>query len=202
MYCLDTETLGFSSSSVLLSVAILPFDLISTDLNPVMRYYQLLDDVYFQKCDVGQQIKQYNRKIDTKTLDWWSKQSKIAQDKSLIPNFRLDVPILDMIKNIDYYVYHMRGEDRSKPPMFWERGILDQMVIEDICQQTSMDNLVPYHSWRDIRTFIDCMAADSRSGYTPIPGFDEKVHVQKHDPVHDVAYDVLQMLYCINDEQR
>ena len=96
-----------------------------------------------------------------------------------------------------------KRQKKSKNPkndIIWVRGSIDQIVVDSLCSAMEVDKLFPFWNYRDIRTFIDFNTETGSRGYAEIdmekyPGNFNKQDVIKHNPIHDVSFDVLQILY-------
>jgi hypothetical protein len=188
MLVLDIETLGTESNSVILSAALTFYN-----SNQPLTYQQLLDNSIFVKFDVREQIQQYNRITDKDTLNWWDSQCDFARKRSLIPSPE-DVSAKNGILLIKQWLSKIPN---YKTMTIFTRGSLDQMCIDSLCKSIGVEKLVPYYNYRDVRTLLDCFYKTER-GYCSIdkskcPDFDIN-KVIKHCPVHDVCYDMVQIL--------
>ena len=68
----DFETLSQNPiNGALVSCALLTFDIEKLDSNSY-SYDELLKEVYYFKFDVKNQVEKWNRRVDPKTLEWWS----------------------------------------------------------------------------------------------------------------------------------
>lgn len=186
IFAFDIETLGVESSSVILSFAIVYFD---PDTRP--SYQQLLNKTLFVKLDVKDQVKNYKRTMDKGTLDWWSKQHEYIQKISLSPNEN-DVKSLEAYQMLYDYINRIQNSENQT---FWQRGSLDQCVLDSFCRSLYKEPIVGYNNWRDVRTAVDILYG-STNGYVEIehPEFDNN-KVLKHHPAHDICLDVMQLLY-------
>lgn len=186
MFCFDVETLSVESTSVILSYAIVYFD---PDTRP--SYQQLLDKTLFVKLDAKDQIKNYKRTVSKDTLDWWSKQHEYIQGISLTPKPD-DIPAEQAFQMLYDYVYRIPDAENHT---FWQRGSLDQVVLDSFCRALYKDPITRYNNWRDVRTAIDILYG-STNGYVDIdhPEFNKDL-VLKHHPAHDICLDVMQLLY-------
>jgi hypothetical protein len=164
MFCFDVETLGIESTSVILSYAIVYFD---PDTRP--SYQQLLDRTLFVKLNAKDQIKNYKRTIDKDTLDWWSTQHQYIQSISLDP--RPDDVLAKYAFRLLYNYVHRIPDVENHT--FWQRGSLDQVIIDSFCRILGEEPITGYNNWRDLRTAIDVLYG-STNGYTEIdhPEFD------------------------------
>jgi len=184
----DVETLGKKSDAVILSIACIYFD-----EDKKYTYEELVDSAFFVKFDAKDQIQRLKRTITKSSVDWWSKQSLFAQQKSFKPSH-------DDVKFEEGYELFRKWikDNDDKKSVVWARGNLDQLVVDDIEEQLEIEPVFHYTRWRDVRTAIDFLTG-SDTGYCKIPGFDPKAKVYKHDPIHDCAYDVMMLLYGNND---
>lgn len=191
MISFDIETLGISSSSVILSVAAIRFGLGDIDEfkntapNDIYRHY--LKNSCFVKFKVDEQFKM-KRLVDDSTMEWWSKQNQLTREKSFKIDPARDVGVVQGLKTL--YQYCTQGDPE---PTMWARGNLDQLVFDDLCDQFKQPKL-PFWKWMDFRTAVNLMKETAVRGYCEIPGFDRQF-VVKHDPVHDAAYDIMMFLW-------
>lgn len=185
MYMFDVETIGVESTSVILSAAIIGFD----PNNKEKTYDDYLNDALFVKFDVQEQVTTYNRTIDKSTIEWWSKIHPAIRQVSFTPSAS-DLPAHEGISKLRDYI---TDADKST---FWARGSLDQMVIDSLCKAVGVNLLAPYNNWRDVRTALDCLCETTKNGYCDLSiPFDKGANVIKHHPVHDCAYDIMQLVH-------
>jgi hypothetical protein len=184
----DIETLGTESTAVVLSFAAIPFE-----LNETPTYQELLDRALFVKLDAEQQIKVLKRTVEKGTIDWWAKQSELARQKSFHKDNKRDTDCatgLTMMRN----VLGLKPVAFDNPDVvFWARGSLDQVVIDSLSKQVHNNLVIPFNNWRDVRTAVDLLVEGASGGYCKVPNFSREI-VVKHDPVHDCAYDIMQLL--------
>jgi len=185
MFMFDIETLDTESTTVVLSAC-----LMYVDSSKQPTFESLVEDSVFVKFDVKEQMKM-GRTSSKDTIDWWAKQNQHAKEQSLIPS-EYDVTVLQGLEILQRYV---EKHDPEQTETFWARGSLDQMAIDSLAIWAGVEKIAPYWAWRDVRTFIDCMCGTT-NGYADIDleGFN-RYNVNKHDPVHDCALDVLMMIY-------
>jgi 3' exoribonuclease, RNase T-like len=187
-YIIDVETLDVESTSVVLSCAIIKFD-----LGEVPVYQDLLDRAAFVKFSVEEQVSKYRRTIKKSTLEWWSKQSLNVRNKSFVP-MATDLDAADGLAILRDYADLDPVSDKNRAVTFWARGILDQSTLDSLSNAVSGDILIPYNSWYDVRTVIDLTCDGAHGGYCKVPGFDHFGLVAKHDPIHDCANDLMMIL--------
>lgn len=184
MFVFDVETLGKRSDSVILSMAAIYFD---PDAKPT--WHELVNSAFFVKLDAQDQMKRLHRSTTKSTMEWWAKQCEHVKVKSFKPATS-DV-------TFEYGYEMMREWAASKKDdkcWVWARGNLDQLVLDDIEEQIGLKPIWPYARWRDVRTAIDFLT-NSTNGYCQVPNFDSQAYVIKHDPIHDCAYDAMQLMY-------
>lgn len=184
MFLLDIETLSTESTAVVLSAAIVFF-------NDGMSYDELINSSIFIKFEAKDQIQNYKRTASKSTLEWWNKQSSHAKIRSLNPS-KQDVSAKVGIEKLRNYL----EVDTSQNKIIWTRGGLDSMCLESLCVALNVPPIVRYFNYYDIRTALNLLAPDTERGYCKVnyPGFNLDV-VKKHDPVHDICYDAMQLLY-------
>lgn len=183
-YMVDVETLDVQSSAVILSIAVIKFG-----LDEVPVYEDLLNRALFVKFNALQQRNEYGNTMDESTLKWWGKQATLVKQKSFFPNLKFDVSAIEGLAQVRRYC-----ELPNKHVRFWARGCMDQSCLDNLSRKAFGDLLIPYNAWYDVRTAIDLTCENAANGYCPVPGFDSKSYVIKHDPVHDCAYDIMQLL--------
>ena len=150
----------------------------------------MLKNVCFIKFNAKEQKEIYNRKAEEETVKWWKAQCNIVKQVSLYPSEQ-DVSLETGIKIIkDYVKKHSKNRETV-----WTRGSLDQFVIDSVCKHSlKTDLLFDYSQYMDMRTAISILKDTAKSGYCSIDNFDNNL-VFKHDPRHDVVYDVMMLLY-------
>jgi hypothetical protein len=190
MFVFDVETLGKESNSVILSMAAIYFD---PDKEP--NHIQLRESAFFAKFKAEQQIKDFKRKVDKGTVEWWSKQCENARNKSFKP--RAD----DIQFEIGYEAMRQWANTKNDSKCWvWARGNLDQLVLDSMEEQLELKPIWPFSRWRDVRTAIDFLYG-TKNGYvevdTPawVEAFDSKLHITKHNPIDDCVFDAMQLMY-------
>lgn len=145
----------------------------------------------FMKFDVGGQVKNYGRKIDKSTLDWWRKQPKAAQDQLIEPS-ESDSPFEDITKFFTGLIRHHETINK-----IYSRGnTFDPIIVDGVIEQMNHPEWYPFWKVRDTRSMIDGLAfgADIKNSFT-VPGLEQKFIA--HDPRHDVAMDIMRMQYLV-----
>lgn len=177
--------MGVESNAVVLSAALIHFD-------PQQKpsYQDLLDSACFVKFNAKEQLL-VNRSISKSTLAWWKDQHEYVKSVSLEPSHS----DLSVEQGIQKFYDYMEKFPNNQNQTMWSRGSLDQLVIDSLCVKFGLREITRYNMWRDVRTAVDVLYGSS-DGYVEVvhPAF-ERHQVIKHHPVHDCAYDVMQLLY-------
>lgn len=182
-FIFDFETLSQNPiDAALVSCAKLSFSMKELK-NNTYTYDDLLTQTEYIKFDVTDQVKNWDRRVDQSTLDWWKAQSKEAI-ASIKPS-KDDVSITKLIPWL--------GETLSKNTkyVFTRNNTFDPVIVTSVC--ATMGEKVPYEWWkiRDTKSFIFGLVYDNniRDDFIP-PNCD---NVIKHDPRHDIVLDVMRM---------
>lgn len=199
----DIETLDVESTAVILSVAMIPFKLNEKYGTKATETYPSVDEYWgnlirrsiFVKFDAREQIDNYKRTVNKPTLAFWNKQCDIVKAKSFLPNKEVDV---STELGVNTLYKHIQNLGLTKDSRFWARGTLDQVCFDSLCRKLGKDPIIGYNHWMDVRTAISFLYDDASSGYRTIPGFEKDSKVMKHDPVQDCAYDILQLIPCVD----
>ena len=80
----------------------------------------------------------------------------------------------------------------------WARGNLDQLIMDSFEEQLEIKPIWPFQRWRDVRTAIDIFY-NTNKGYVKVnyPNFDPDIHIRKHCPTDDCVFDIMQLVYGI-----
>jgi len=186
MFCIDVETMSKSSEAVILSLAVVQFD-----LDDKRSCDDLRKDAFFVKFDAKDQMVRLNRNASKSTIEWWKKQCDLVKNQSFIPDKNRDVKIEDGLEMMRTWSKSFKNE--SDKSIVWVRGNLDQLVIDSMEEQIGIEPVFHYTRWRDVRTAIDIFYGTS-NGYCDIEGFDRK-SVIKHCPINDCVIDVQMLLH-------
>jgi hypothetical protein len=198
-FMFDVETLGVESDAVVLSFACIPFTF-DEDMSegPDDLYQRLLNRALFVKFDVRAQFDM-GRKSDKGTMQFWSDQEPAARRKSFNPNPKIDRLAEDGLTELFHFVNsEMKGHSEATTIpngyTFWQRGGLDQIMLDSFTVHTGMKPFINFWCWLDVRTMLTITKDTVVRGYATVPEFDFRNKVIKHDPVHDCAYDILMMV--------
>ena len=147
-------------------------------------YQEILDKTHYMKFDVEDQVKNYNRKIEKATLEWWSQQNKEAQKKL--------APSPDDKSIADLYGFFIVNKPVNLNKVYTRRNTFDPIFMTSLMKATG--NPEPYDWWsvRDTISYIEGLSygVDLNPGFIP-EGLEDKF--VKHDPTHDIAMDVMRM---------
>jgi hypothetical protein len=181
----DFETLSQNPiNGALVSCAMLTFDMDILLLNGY-TYEELLDKVEYFKFDVKNQVEQWNRRVDPKTIEWWQQQSKEAL--ATIKPSKEDQPLPNFMP---WFVNNFEHDKLEY--VFTRNNTFDPVIIQSICSDLTLP--IPYDWWkiRDTKSFIMGLTWSHRIKDNFIPPMAENKHV-KHDPRHDVVLDVTRL---------
>jgi len=200
-FMFDVETLGIESNAVVLSMACIAFDFDEYPKygnDPDEYYHTLLDRANFIKFQVKEQFRA-GRTSDKGTMEFWADQGPEARKKSFNPNVELDLNMEAGLRYLYQYVSKEMGAEPGNKTIpqgytFWQRGGLDQMMLDSLCVTAGVNKFINFWDWLDVRTMLTITKDTVVRGYATVPGFDFRDKVIKHDPVHDCAYDILMMV--------
>ena len=184
-FCLDVETTDIESTAIVLSAAIVGFNLEDDDCT----YEDLVERSLYVKFNAKEQ-KAAGRSVSRETLEWWSKQGEEIQRMCFLPS-KKDFSAEGGMGAINKYL----TENGDKDYFVWTRGSLDQMVMESLCRTFGIESVFHYNSFCDIRTALRCLKqTTNKRGYCDIPDFDRD-KISKHNPIDDIVLDVLMLKY-------
>lgn len=183
MFILDLETLDVESTAVVLSAAVIHFD-----INKKYSYEDLLNECCFVKFDAKEQIEKYKRTVSKETIQWWKGQPEQVRKISVVPS-KEDVSLIDGLSTIKDYVSSFKDEK-----IVWIRGALGQVIFNSLCKSAGVYSIFPFHNYMELRTGINLLKNDSKKGYCYVPD-EETFSLEKHNPKSDAAYDVMMLLY-------
>jgi hypothetical protein len=185
-FCLDVETTDIDSSAIVLSAAIVGFNLTED-----FTYEDLVDRTLYVKF-IAKEQKAAGRTASRDTLEWWDKQGEEIKRMCFLPS-KKDVSALEGLDTIRSFI----AKNGNKDYMVWTRGCLDQMVMESLCRTFKVDPITSYNSFCDVRTALRCLKSTTNNrGYCDIPNFDRD-KISKHNPIDDIALDVLMLRYGV-----
>jgi len=163
----DVETLGTMQNAVVISFALVPFDLDDSESN--FQPFTGILPAQFQ-LDAG-------RKIDASTLMFWLGQSDAAK-LQLLQSLALESDDLpDTLKAMSSWISALM--ESSIEFQFWGFGDgFDSGIVRHLMTTNGVKWPVPYRAPRDLRTLIEESGLDKTT--VPLSG-----NYMKHDPLSD-----------------
>jgi DNA polymerase III epsilon subunit-like protein len=157
---IDLETLDVLPTATILTIGAVKFDPMGDDVSEsaMEKFYVKVD---IDSCDA------LGMTVSPSTLEWWSQQSKEAQEDAFDPNGR--IPIEQALNELYKFCW---GAKRV-----WSHGVgFDLIILENYFRR--VEKAVPWKFWemRDTRTLFDI-------GINP-----ERATVTAHNALAD-AYD-------------
>lgn len=136
---IDLETLATSSDAAILTIGAVKFDPFGFDVD-------FLDsDKFYVKVDLDS-CNELNLTVSDDTINWWSTQSKEAQDEAFSQTGRID--IFDAFQNLYKFCW---GSTHV-----WSNGAaFDIVICETVFRR--INKKIPWDFWqvRDVRTIFD-----------------------------------------------
>jgi hypothetical protein len=187
-WVLDIETLGTESNAVILSAALVWFEI---------KLPFTIEELRSQSCFVkfnSTEQKEAGRSVSLDTLTWWREQTKEAQMKSLIPK-STDYSVVEGMQVLKDFFDDNGG---TKVHALYSRGSFDVSGMDSLMKAFGIKPFLHWANARDVRTFIDCHYPSSGRGYVDVdlnicPDY-KTANLVKHDPVDDCLIDVAMML--------
>lgn len=188
---LDYETIGQDVfTAPIVNCAYYIFDWERFISNPY-TFEELIDKIQFVKFNVYEQVKAgYSFKKED--LDWWNehenkkKQLKITGDEKSVTEFTQI--FYDYFKTTKIFRWWSRSN--TFDPILLHRN------FRDFSSRESLDFILPFWLIRDIRTYIDTQFGfkNKYNGFCPMDDVEEwkRVFIE-HNPIHDVAADILRL---------
>lgn len=136
---IDLETLDTSPNAAILTIGAVRFNPFGNELadKAMKRFYAKID---LDSCD------KINLTVSNDTIEWWSKQSKEAQEEAFSEDNRID--IVDAMKALYKFCW---GSKRV-----WSHGAgFDIVILENIFRKIQKAYPWQYWSVRDTRTLFD-----------------------------------------------
>ena len=179
----DFETLGqnvFECPAI--SLAALRFDEERFTTNPY-SYEELLSECKYIKFDVQEQVKEYGRKIEQSSLDWWKEQGPKALKKIQPSSNDVSISELYEFLSLDVQVH--------KCDKVYTRGnTFDPILLKSLLRNFNQTDPAKWWTIRDTRSLFEGMMYGHNISSRFIPeGLEEKFVA--HDPCHDIAMDVM-----------
>jgi len=188
----DFETLSQRPSGVVVCLAALRFNEDRYLSEEPYEYKELLDSAKFMKFSVKEQVEVYGREIQKSTVEWWKGQPREARE--LIEPSELDRPLTDIVP----FFKDMIVDPAQIGKVYTRGNTFDPIFLDSVLTNVKSPELYNWWSVRDTRSMIDGLAfgADIKNSFM-VPGLEESfVH---HDPIHDIAMDVMRMQYLVRE---
>lgn len=193
---IDFETLGNQYTGKVVSAAILVFD-----QNKVEQISDLMESVLFYQFNY-KNSEQTDWLVEQSYVDWWRKQSKDIQEKSL--------RITENSKTLEQFVSDLNEiitKHWDETSFIWSRGngfdfpILDRVLRKmNLCVNPD-DSFYNVFKQRDIRTLVDSLALATGRKQSNLNGYISDLiprdyNKLTHDPTFDVARDAFLVQSC------
>ena len=135
----DLETLATSPDAAILTIGAVKFDPFGDELNDE-KMESFYVKVNLDSCD------RLGLTVSNSTIEWWSKQSKEAQEEAFSEEGRID--IVDAVNQFYKFCW---GAKR-----IWSHGAgFDVVILETIYRKIEKGYPWQYYSVRDTRTLFD-----------------------------------------------
>lgn len=183
----DWETLGqdFETAPVL-SLGYLEFNPEKFLSEEPYTYEELLNLCGYVKFDVEDQVKNYGKKIQKETMEWWKSQGDEA--KKVLKPSKSDKKISVLPQLLDMYFV-----DFWKVQRCWTRGnTFDPMFMRQIMSDVGKEDPFKWWTIRDTRSYLDALLIGSdMDNKFVLPEWQDKFVA--HDARHDIVVDTLRM---------
>lgn len=182
----DYETMGKEPETApIVSLAYLSFDTDKMIEDNGYDYHDLVRKSSFAKFDVADQVRRLGRKIEKGTVEWWSKQSKEAQEAIK--------PRTDDLKLEALYDMFFHEAQKQYDWVFTRGNTFDPMFTRHCLFALGKNDPFPFWTIRDTRSYIDgLLVGNEELGNSfVVPGLENSFVA--HDPRHDVAMDVMRI---------
>lgn len=185
----DFETLGQDVfDAVAVNLAVLKFDEDRFVKTPY-EFEELVDSCKLIKFNVEEQVKEYGRKIQQTTLDWWTQQEKEVR-KQIQPSDQ-DVSISELYEFLSLEI-QIQKCDR----VYTRGNTFDPILLSSLLRHFQQIDPTKWWVIRDTRSLFEGMTYGHNIKSTFIPeGLEE--NFKAHDPCRDVAMDVMRFQYLV-----
>lgn len=185
----DFETLSLNRvKGVILSLAALKFDENRFSSDNPYTWDELVDSTDYIKFDVNEQVKNYNRVIDSGTLEWWSNLPE--ESKRCFYPSENDRPL----KEIYSFLKKMWPSELHR---IYSRGnTFDPILLDYILEDINEKPFYVFSLIRDTRSFIEGLSygTDLQNSFIPQ---EYKNRFIKHNPIHDIVMDVIRIQFLV-----
>lgn len=178
----DFETLGIKPETAPAAcLALINFETDRFVDNPY-TFDELCNMTKFVKFDIMEQVQKYGRVIEKATLDWWTTQDD--EVKALIKPSAEDVSVTEV------YGFFLSNLHPMSKKVFTRRASLDQPLLISLCDVSGHPLPYGWYDFREIVSYFEGLTYGNNvdTSFIPVEAADK---FKKHDPIHDVAVDVL-----------
>lgn len=185
----DFETLSLERHRcAVLSLAAIKFDE-SRFISDPYTWEELLDSAKSIKFDVKEQVEKYNRHVSQDTLDWWSKLPEAAKEASFYPT-KNDSELESI------YPFMMSVIPQTLHHVYCRGNTFDPIVLDYILRDIKQPDLWPFYKVKDTRSLIYGLSYGThiKDSFVPEEYRDGFI---AHDPIHDIAMDVIRIQYLV-----
>lgn len=185
----DFETLSQDAfDGVVVNLALLKFDEDRFVDNPY-TFQELVEDCFFIKFDVKEQVEVYGRKIQPSTIAWWDEQSTEAR--------RMLKPSPEDVSISELYSYLTEEVQMQECNRVYTRGnTFDPIYLKSVLRHFDKEDPAKWWNIRDTRSLFEGMTYGHNIKSTFIPEGLEKNFIS-HNPLHDIAMDVMRFQYLV-----
>lgn len=189
---LDLETLDTTPTACVTSLSVLVFD-----PSVIKPFEELVKDAITIKLDWKEQMMLMNRTTSESTIEFWKKEENREAFNSCVAPSDKDVSVHEL-NNILFDYLNKMGYDSSESKAYSRGNAFDFSILENLYNQLGLQPLIPFWSYRDVRTEVDAIMQyidenHKFDGYVNGYNIDGMV---KHNSAHDCARDVIHMQYA------
>ena len=165
---IDMETLAVDSNAVIITVAMVEFDLTTGEIG---RSIELHLSTLEQSL--------YKGVIDPSTIHWWSEQTPLAKTELLR---KKGLPIVPALNKINQFIED--ADFKLADMCLWGNGCTaDNVWLRNLYKRHDVEFILPYWCDRDVRTLVDLAGIDP-SNYK----FEGVKHTALADCIHQIRY--------------
>lgn len=141
---IDLETMGITSTAVILTIGAVIFDPKGTSIQDRIELRPTMEDQ-----------EALGRTIDESTLKWWSNQNAAAQEEAFSDRDR--IPFKEAMEKLHKFCWNRNN--------VWSHGAaFDVVLMETSWQSLGMQPPWLFHTVRDTRTLFDITGVSLKDG--------------------------------------
>jgi hypothetical protein len=190
----DLETVDTKPSAALASIAIIVFD-----PSTLQDFDTLVNNACRIKFKINEQFQApFNRTFSKSTVEWWKSPEQAEAYQKVIAPSNEDVSITELPRMLKAYLDKM-GYKPNVGEKVYCRGMMDTPILEDVLRMCGAEPLMPWWSFRDVRTEIDAIAPywdGEHQSWGNMKSFVNPSNFVKHVEIMDCAIDVMKMQYA------